>query len=650
LSKKIVVLGAGYAGALTAKKLEKKLKGQDVDITIIDKNPFFTMLSELHEVAAWRVEEDSIRIDLKKIFAGRNVNVVLDNIVETDFEQNKITGKVNTYEYDYLVMASGCKSTYWGVPGAEEHTFPLWSYDEAVNLRLHIYNMFSSAARELDPKKRKALLTFYVVGAGFTGVEMIAELAEFVPIICQKFHIDTNDVSLNCVDALDKLLPFMPDKAINRVANRLKKLNINLQLNSNITNVTAESITFESSALNIQYQSGGGAKVDTTNKDNNKVTITDETYTVIWTAGIEGSDIALHSEARLGHVPRSRGRIQTDKYLRSINHANVYVAGDNTFYIPEGEEWSVPQMVEHCEHCAPLIAANIVDQVNGKEPTHEYKPQFHGSMVSVGGRYASAHVGMPGKFFVLPSLFAMLSKHAVAMLFFLHLIGWNKIFAHVKTQFFTIRNRRSILGGHFSNRSATFMTVPLRIWMGGYLIYYAYVRFVYDWLNTPVLADTIRSVANEFRPVFMIPYTHIPAEINFMGSIRFSTTMGGSGHSIFWLQTTPVSWFIETFVIASTNMEIFWQTFIVLFCLLIGLALMGGFLTTLASIATMLYTIGLLLITGLPIYYAWLVVAPLVFIFSGANRSLSLDYYFIPWFNKKWKSLGFVKKLYIFND
>ena len=151
IMKKIVIIGAGYAGILTAKKLAKKFKKkEEVSISIIDRNPYHTMLTELHEVAANRVDEDSIKISLAKVFAGRNVDVILDTVEGVDFEGKTVKGNCDNYEYDYLVIASGSKPTYFGVKGAEEFAFNLWSFDDAVLLRERIENTFRIAASVTD--------------------------------------------------------------------------------------------------------------------------------------------------------------------------------------------------------------------------------------------------------------------------------------------------------------------------------------------------------------------------------------------------------------------------------------------------------------------------------------------------------------------
>ena len=190
MAAKIEIVGAGYAGILTAKKLAKRFKKDDsVFITLIDKNPFHTMLTELHEVAACRVDEESIRVSLKKVFAGRKVDVRLDTITSIDFSNKKAVGEHETYDYDYLVLCAGSKPTFFGIPGAQEYAYTLWSYDDAVKIRHRLTEIFTEACRIADSEERRKLLSFYIVGAGFTGVEMAGELAEYMPILCESMDL-----------------------------------------------------------------------------------------------------------------------------------------------------------------------------------------------------------------------------------------------------------------------------------------------------------------------------------------------------------------------------------------------------------------------------------------------------------------------------
>ena len=387
--KKVVVLGGGYAGVLTAKKLAKKFKkNKDVQITLIDKQSYHTMLTELHEVAAGRVNEESIRMDLKSIFAGRNVNVVLDEIKNIDFEQKVLTSNDATYEYDYLVMGTGCKPTFFGIPGSE-NAHQLWSYTDAVNLREHILNMFRQAALTADKEKRRELLTFVTVGAGFTGVEMAGELGEWKDELCRSFHIDKDEVTLYVVDFAPKVLPMYPDKLVRKAERRLIKLGNELVMNSAVSEIHEDKVVLNK-----------GEKVI-------------NTRTVIWAAGIEGSDIVDQAQVEKA----GRGRIVTNGHLQAKDYQDVYVVGDNIFYIPEGEERPVPQMVENAEHSAPVVAHNIAVDIKGGE-YKTYKPTFHGSMVCIGSRYGVAQVGMPGMWFNLSGFFAMASKHLINLVYF----------------------------------------------------------------------------------------------------------------------------------------------------------------------------------------------------------------------------------------
>lgn len=254
------------------------------------------MLTELHEVAANRVDENSIRISLDKVFAGRKVDVKLDTVTNVDFESKTVIGENESYKYDYLVLSAGSKPTFFGVPGAEEHSYKLCSYEDAVVLKNHIENTFRKAACEPNAEVRKKLLSFYVVGAGFTGVEMIGELAEYVPILCEKYDITREEVTMFNVDGLSRPIPNLPEKLSDKVIRRLEKMGVKLIMNAMVSGVGSDFIEY---------------------KQNNKVTHS-TAGTVIWAAGIQSCDITQEAGKTL-EMTRG-GRIQVDTYLRSLKN------------------------------------------------------------------------------------------------------------------------------------------------------------------------------------------------------------------------------------------------------------------------------------------------------------------------------------------
>jgi NADH dehydrogenase len=504
-------------------------------------------------------------------------------------------------------------------------------------------DMFKLAYQETDPERIKELLSFYIVGGGASGVEMAGELAELVPFACAKYHIDPKLVRVVNVDFLSRLLNFVPENISAKATRRLEKIGVTVTLNTKVVRIAENEISLETDGT----------------------TITEPTRTVIWTAGTQGSDIMQMSEqlglaarpAPPGATPppdaepapaivpaaRSLGRVQTDKYLRSKQHQNVYVAGDNIFYIPEGEERAVPQMVENCEASAPVVAQNIVSEVSGVEPSVEFKPTFHGAMVCIGGRYGVAHVGSPGKRVALPSFLAMLAKHFMNIVLFTHILGWNKVYSYITHEFFTIRNRRSFLGGHFSNRSITVFSVPLRVFLGVFMLYKGYVNAQLGWFETTKLRDVFFDVAGQFRP--LAPYM---PDINILDRIHFSIVVSG-GEMTMWLQTTVVNWFFQTIVFASEASEMFFQRLIVVFLILLGLALVSGLLTTLASIGAIVVAVVMIITVGLPFSMWWIPFAAIALLFTG-GRVFSLDYYVMPWLSKRWKNKESVQRLYIYND
>ncbi len=680
MDTKIVIVGAGYAGVLTAKKLAKRfVKNKEVKITIIDKNPFHTMLTELHEVAASRVDEDSIKISLKRVFAGRRVDVKQDTVDSIDFGKKQVIGKRGQYAYDYLVLSAGSKPTYFGVPGAGENAFKLWSYEDAIILRDHIHEVFRKAAIETDPVEKKRLLSFHIVGAGFTGVELVGEIAEYVPVLCDKYEIDPGMISISDIDILPRTVPVLPEKLSAKVERRLQKMGIRVLLNTGVVNIGSDFIEFKRNDVVTREASG----------------------TIVWAAGIEASDITAKASKELQSA--NRGRIMLDKYLRSLDNDHVFVAGDNMLYTPEGEKMPVPQVVENCEQSADTVAHNIACAVTGKGEMEEYKPAFHGVMVSIGGRYGVAHVGMPNRKFSMPSFLAMFIKHFINVIYYIQVLGWNKVFSYMKHEFFTVRNRRSFVGGHLSNRTPSFLLMPLRVWLGLVWLFEGVMKIVEGWFVSPKLtgffsgargwyqnilngggaptdgtssatttaahaagaviklADTVSSATNAAGGSADSAATAAAG----LGTTIFNFDFLGLFHVIFvsgkplasssisdyafMLDVPFVNWIVGKLVLPYNGMQMFMQIAIVIAEILIGLALIGGLFTTPAAAASLILQAMFVTTTGLYLSSFWMIFAGIAMLIA-AGRVLGLDYWVMPVLKEKWKHVKWVRKWYLYND
>jgi NADH dehydrogenase len=663
---RIVVIGAGYAGVLATKKLEKKLRKKGLadatEITIIDKHPYHTMLTELHEVAACRVGEESIKMNLKQIFAGRKVNVVLDEVSNVDFTEKKIQGRNQVYEYDYLVLAAGSKPTYFGVEGAEEHSYSLWSYDDAVKLRDRIHDCFRLAADETDSAKKKELLSFYVVGAGFTGVEMVGELAEYTPILCKRFGIDREDVTIVDVDGLSRPVPILPEKLSNKVDKRLRKMGVDVVMNASVVGVGENFIKLKKNDQVTEHVAG----------------------TVIWTAGIESSELTTELASRL--ASGGRGRIQVDEYLRSVDNENVYVIGDNMLYTVPGEERPVPQMVENAEHSAATVAKNIVAEITKSGKQEAYNPKFHGVMVCVGGRYGVARGGLAKHQINFASFFAMFAKHFINIIYFIQVMGWTKVFSYLKHEFFTIRNRRSFLGGHFSNRTPSFMLVALRIWLGMVWVFEGVMKIVEGWFVEPKLAgffgganswfdsllgridpaavDAAASASTEAVDTVASASTAVADAAVSTGTVIFDWNLKlfelilVSGTELakstitdiaFKIQVPFVDWFVENGVLGSDGMQMAMQIGITVVQILIGLGLIAGCFTFLSSAVSLVLQAMFVTTTGLYLNTFWMIFAGIAVLFGG-GYTFGIDYYLMPFLKEQWKKVRWARKWYLYNE
>jgi NADH:ubiquinone reductase (H+-translocating) len=672
----IVILGGGYGGVEATKKLYKHFKKRkDVEITLIDRNPYHTLMTELHEVAGARVGPDSVRVNFDRIFSGKRVNVVLDGITDIDFKEQNLTGENGTYRYDYLILGTGAEPCFFGVPGAEEHSFTLWSFEDAMEIREHTEKMFLKASQSTDPAERRKLLTFSIAGAGFTGIELAGELVERRATLCRRYGIQESEVRIMIIEALGKILPIMPEKLQNKTIEYLEKKGVEICLESRITGVTADGFT-------------------TNNCDEH------ETYTFVWTCGVFGSDFGSDLDIEQGHANRQRA----DIYMRSPGKENVFLTGDMVWFLEK--EMPLPQIVETALQTAEVAAHNIAASIDGKE-LKEFTSNYHGFMVSIGGKYAVSHnMGIP-----MSGFFAMALKHLINVHYLWGLAGFNAVWGYLRHEILDIKEGRSLIRNHLSAKVPAYWVLPFRLWLGLMWVVEGINKIGEGWLNFDAgsrsgwmfsqgvtqagvrgAADAA-SAATEWAGDAGSAATDagtaateaaangaseaVSAATEWAGdagsaatdavsaatdAVSAATEAAGAaasetfaklwdtGTAIFGYNSPLVVWFRQTFmdgIFVHLPFQLF-QVMIIVVEVAIGLAIMGGLFTWIAAVAS----IGLCLIFTLSGMFGW---DQLWFIFGaivlmgGAGRGLGLDHWVMPWIKKWWNGTSIAKKTYLYS-
>ncbi|MDD5602494.1 MAG: NAD(P)/FAD-dependent oxidoreductase [Eubacteriales bacterium] len=597
MSKKVVILGAGYAGIEAALKLHKNMKKEDdIEISLIDKNSYHTLLTELHEVAGNRIPEEGIRVPLKEIFKYTGVKIIQDEIDNIDFKSGVISSLKNKYAYDYLIMATGSQPNYYGIPGMEENCFPLWSYENAITIREHIKACFNKASYIKEPAARKKLLTFVIGGAGFTGVEMAGELAQWKKSLCREYGIPSDEPEIYLVEALPKILSNLKDKSINKAMNYLeKKLGVKVLLNCSISALSPDEISFASRE-----------PLPST--------------TLIWTAGVKASCPEDGGESDKA----KSSRIIVNEYTQT-KHENVYAAGDLCFFDDSG--CALPALVETALQTGKTAALNILASVRS-QPQQKLVPKLHGVMVSIGSFFAvSELMGVE-----YPRLISMMFKYLVNVHYLFGIGGFELVIRYLKHEFIEKKQKKLLPEKHYSVRNQAFWLVPIRLFLGYSWLVEGINKVKDGWFSKALLAGSPS-------------YGSVSAVSGATADAVSTASVTETGEAVFRIVAdhTPgwYEWIAETIVIPNA---LFFQIVIVLAELAIGAALISGTFTFIAALGALALNVNFLLSTGMYEYNYWYIPAALC-VLGGAGRAFGLDYYIMPWLMKQWRYLARNRKL-----
>ncbi|MBB3604021.1 NADH dehydrogenase [Mycolicibacterium sp. BK556] len=368
---KVVIIGSGFGGLNAA----QKLKRADVDIKLIAKTTHHLFQPLLYQVATGIISEGEIapptRVILRK---QENCQVLLGEVTNIDLEHKTVDSILlgHTYRtpYDTLIVAAGAGQSYFGNDQFAEWAPGMKTIDDALELRGRILGAFEQAERSSDPVRREKLLTFVVVGAGPTGVEMAGQIAELADHTLRGAfrHIDSTRARVILLDAAPAVLPPMGEKLGKKAQDRLEKLGVEIQLNAMVTDVDRNGIT-------VKRPDGTIDRI--------------ECQTKVWSAGVSASPlgkiIADQSEAEVDRA----GRVKVGPDLSVPGYPNVFVVGDMA--LVDG----VPGMAQGAIQGAKYVANLVKSELKGADPAARAPFSYFdkGSMATVSRFSAVAKIG-----------------------------------------------------------------------------------------------------------------------------------------------------------------------------------------------------------------------------------------------------------------
>jgi NADH:quinone reductase (non-electrogenic) len=360
----VVIVGGGFAGLGCAQRLAER---KDVHVTLIDRNNYHQFQPLLYQVATSLLAPSDIANSLREVFAGQdNVDVKLAEVTAIDTAARTVTtADGGAWTGDALVIAAGSDPNFFGTPGAAEHTFPLYSLDNATNLRSRILGLLEHVDRDRSLVERGAL-NFVIVGGGPTGVEVAGALADMINVTVPVEYrtLDPHAAHIHLLDYGDALLRAFSDKAHGYVAKVLEERKVELNLRTGVKEVGPGHALLSDGTIV-------------------------PTRCVIWGGGIAGAAIGSGGD---GGVARGHGgRIDVDADLTLRGSPGVYVIGDIA-NIPDGDGKAFPQLGSVAQQSGRWAADNIVADFAGK-PRKDFAYKDKGIMAMIGRGAAIAEVG-----------------------------------------------------------------------------------------------------------------------------------------------------------------------------------------------------------------------------------------------------------------
>lgn len=359
---RIIIIGGGFGGL----ELAKHLRDERVEVVLVDRHNYHTFQPLLYQVATGGLEAETIAFPIRRVFQyHKNLNFRLADVLKINPEKNSIDTTLGEMTYDYLVLATGATTNFFGDKQLEHFTMGMKSVPEALNVRSMILQSLETAVTEQDPVEKEELMTFVIVGGGPTGVELAGALAEFQIHILKKDYptLNPKEMRVFLVESKPEVLAVMSEKASAKAKEYLENFGVVIY-----NGVRVKSFDGETLIIN------NGTIIKTRN--------------VLWAAGVTGEfpEGIAADKIVAGH------RIETDDMNRVKGCSNIFAIGDVAAVIMPDTPNGHPGVAQVAIQQGKQLAKNLLALVEGKD-TSPFKYKDLGSMATVGRNKAVADLG-----------------------------------------------------------------------------------------------------------------------------------------------------------------------------------------------------------------------------------------------------------------
>jgi len=355
--KRIVIVGMGFGGI----RATQVLAGKGFDLLLLDRNNYHLFQPLLYQVATAGLEEESIAYSIRAMArAWPGARFHLAEVTGIDFIKKELTTPAGLIQYDYLIIGAGSATNFFGLTAVEQHAFDLKELEDAEILRNQILTSFEQAVVEPDLARKRALMTFVIVGGGPTGVEFAGALIELVNFVLAKDYpeLGIHTARVVLVEATDRLLAAMPEDLGKYTLQKLRSMSVEVLLNAQVVHVDQERVTLHDGAVI-------------------------PCHTLVWSAGVKAAPLA----ARLDTAHAAGGRIPVQPDLSLAEHPEVSIIGDMAWLQQDGV--TLPMIAPVATQMGDYAAKAILAKEQGSSPL-PFRYHDKGSMATIGRNAAVA--------------------------------------------------------------------------------------------------------------------------------------------------------------------------------------------------------------------------------------------------------------------